>query len=226
MTRIPLDDRRSALLSAAIRVIAREGLAAATTRAIVSEAGMPLGSFHYAFDSREAMLAAVIDTVTSDERIAAETTLPSPGIVQELAPTLLAGVLRYIDLLEADPEREQALQELSLYAIRHDLPAAVDQLRAYHRSAEHSLELAAATCAMQWSLPLADVGRFLVVVLDGITTTWLADRDGAAARRTAEFAAPALAALARPLDSSPALDPALSYDSALSTLLKEPVRAD
>ena len=226
MTRIPLDDRRSSLLSAAIRVIAREGLAAATTRAIVSEAGMPLGSFHYAFDSRETMLAAVIDTVTSEERIAAETTLPPLGTVPELAPTLLAGITRYIDLLEADPEREQALQELSLYAIRHNHPAAADQLRAYHRSAEHSLALAAEACAVRWTRPLAEVGRFLVVMLDGITTTWLADRDGTAARCTAAFAASALAALARPLDSSPPSVPSLSYDSDLSTLRKEPVRAD
>lgn len=218
MNRIPLADRRTALLAAAIRVIAREGLTAATTRAIVAEAGMPLGSFHYAFDSREAMLSAVIDTVTSDERIAAETTLSRTEIPADLAPTLIAGIVRYIDLLEADPEREQALQELSIYAIRHDHPAAVDQLHAYHRSAEHSLTLAADACDVDWIIPVAEVSRFLVVVLDGITTSWLADRDGAAARRTAEFAADALATLAAPRQPSSFAVPSAIY--------KETVRAD
>jgi len=218
VNRIPLADRRTALLAAAIRVIAREGLTAATTRAIVAEAGMPLGSFHYAFDSREAMLSAVIDTVTSDERIAAETTLSRTEIPADLAPTLIAGIMRYIDLLEADPEREQALQELSIYAIRHDHPAAVDQLHAYHRSAEHSLALAADACDVDWIIPVGEVSRLLVVVLDGITTSWLADRDGAAARRTAEFAAGALAALAEPCQPSSFAVPSAIY--------KETVRAD
>jgi AcrR family transcriptional regulator len=218
VNRIPLDDRRAALLSAAIRVIARDGLAASTTRAIVAEAGMPLGSFHYAFDSREALLAAVIDMVTSAERIAAETTVARGDAPGDLTSTLLAGIVRYIDLLETDPEREQALQELSLYAIRHDHGAALEQLRAYHRSAEHSLALAAEVCDVNWTIPVVDVSRFLVVVLDGITTTWLADRDGAAARRTAEFAAPALAALAQPRRSRPFAIP--------STAPKEPVHAD
>jgi AcrR family transcriptional regulator len=198
VNRIALDDRRTALLSAAIRVIARDGLAAATTRAIVAEAGMPLGSFHYAFDSREALLSAVIDTVTSSERIAAETTVFQSGAPVDLSSTLLAGIVRYIELLEVDPEREQALQELSLYAIRHNTAAALEQVRAYHRSAEHSLALAAEVCNVRWNVPVADASRFLVVALDGITTTWLADRDGDAARRAAAFVAPALAALAQP----------------------------
>lgn len=224
MNRIPLEERRTSLLSAAIRVIARDGLTAATTRAIVSEAGMPLGSFHYAFDSREALLAAVIDTVTSGERIAAETTLHQTDAPADLTSTLHAGIVRYIDLLESDPEREQALQELSLYAIRHDQPAAVEQLRVYHRSAGHSLALAAEVCDVQWSIPVADVSRFLVVILDGITTTWLADRDGDAARRAAAFAAPALAVLA--LTHPSPLFPLRSAPLTLSTPYKEPVCAD
>ena len=54
MTRIPVVDRRTALVQAALRVVARDGVAAATTRRIVAEAGMPLASFHYVFASRDA----------------------------------------------------------------------------------------------------------------------------------------------------------------------------
>src|SRR5699024_6117672 len=54
--RIPVAERRGALLTAAFTVIASRGLAAASTRAIVAEAGMSLASFHYAFDSREELL--------------------------------------------------------------------------------------------------------------------------------------------------------------------------
>ena len=40
----------------ALTVIARDGVHAATTRAIVAEAGMALASFHYAFRSRDELI--------------------------------------------------------------------------------------------------------------------------------------------------------------------------
>ena len=53
MARIPAAQRRDALIGAALQVVADRGVAAATTRAIVAEAGMSLASFHYAFESRD-----------------------------------------------------------------------------------------------------------------------------------------------------------------------------
>lgn len=205
MTRLPLADRRTELIGAAVRVIARSGLAAATTRAIVAEAGMPLGSFHYAFDSRDDLIAAVIDTITDEEHDAALSALPNAADGgTDLATTLRHGLDRYLDLLVADPQREQALLELSLYAMRQTTPTpqSSGQYRAYYRAAAHSLDLAASACSMEWSVPLHRAARLLVTVTDGITSTWLADRDTAAARDTIAFAADALARLARPSPSA------------------------
>lgn len=56
MSRLPVPQRRAALIEAALRVIARDGLAAATTRAIAAEAGMSLASLHYAFTSRDELI--------------------------------------------------------------------------------------------------------------------------------------------------------------------------
>ncbi|MGO4785280.1 TetR/AcrR family transcriptional regulator [Cryobacterium sp. W22_MBD10_FK3] len=201
MTRLALADRRAALISAAVRVIARSGLAAATTRAIVAEAGMPLGSFHYAFESRDDLIAAVIAAITDEVQNAALGALPAPDSPHaDLAATLRHGLDRFLDLLVADPQREQALLELSLYAVRQNALSAqtTHQYRAYYRAAEHSLTLAAAACGMAWSVPPARAARLLVTVTDGITSTWLADRDTEAARETVVFAADALARLARP----------------------------
>ncbi|MFP3394334.1 TetR family transcriptional regulator, partial [Brevibacillus sp. SIMBA_076] len=61
MTRIPVADRRMALVQAALRLIARDGVAAATTRRIVAEAGMPLASFHYVFSSRDELMGELIE---------------------------------------------------------------------------------------------------------------------------------------------------------------------
>jgi len=201
MTRLALADRRAALIGAAVRVIARSGLAAATTRAIVAEAGMPLGSFHYVFDSRDDLIAAVIETVTAQEHDAALAALPSteqPG--GDLGSILRQGLHSYLDLLVADPQREQALLELSLYAMRQapSAPQTTDQYRAYYDAAAHSLQLAAAASGTEWSVPLAQAARLLVALTDGLTSTWLADRDTGAARDTIAFAADALARLARP----------------------------
>ena len=212
MARLALADRRAALIGAAVRVIARSGLAAATTRAIVAEAGMPLGSFHYAFESRDDLIAAVIDSVTAQEHDAALSSLPTAGHPgADLATILRHGLDRYLDLLVADPQREQALLELSLYAMRQKTPAAepTDQYRAYYRAAADSLELAASASGTRWTVPLPHAARLLVTLTDGITSTWLADRDTAAARDTIAFAADALARLARPTDRalSPTPDP-------------------
>ena len=51
MPRIAVDARRELLVEAAIRVMARDGVAKATTRSIVAEAGMALAAFHYSFRS-------------------------------------------------------------------------------------------------------------------------------------------------------------------------------
>ena len=75
MTRIPATERRAALADAALIVIARDGVAAATTRAIVAEAGMPLASFHYAVASRDELLRDVVDLVVAGEGDAAATFL-------------------------------------------------------------------------------------------------------------------------------------------------------
>ena len=52
--------RRATLLDATLRVIARDGPAAASHRAVAAEAGVPLGSTTYYFESREQMLLAAL----------------------------------------------------------------------------------------------------------------------------------------------------------------------
>lgn len=199
MRRIPTEQRRQELIAAAIRVISRDGVAAATTRAIVAEAGMPLGAFHYVFGSRDELIAAVIQTVTDGERVAAEIRSLEPGSPLTPEAVVLRGLNGYIDLLRDDPGRELALLELALVAVRHDGGTSMSaQYATYYRAAAGSLRYAAQLTGAEWTTPVEELARHLVTVIDGITTTWLADRDTAAARRTAAFAAAALAAHAGP----------------------------
>ena len=68
MGRVSCAERRAALVRAALRVIHRDGVNGATTRAIVAEAHMSLASFHYAFRSRDEMIRELIAFVVQDEQ--------------------------------------------------------------------------------------------------------------------------------------------------------------
>ena len=197
MSRIPATERRAALAQAAMAVIARDGVAAATTRAIVAEAGMPLASFHYAVASRDELLSDVIELVVEGE---GSVTLASLDIdAPDLRSAVRATFGAYLDLVRSDPGREQAMFELTQYALRTpelaDLPAA--QYRSYHALAADLLEAGASLLHIEWSIPVPDLARLLVTLTDGLTLAWLADRDDAAAERSIEHAADAISAFAR-----------------------------
>lgn len=57
---ISAGERREQLVAAALRVMRRDGIAAASTRAICAEAGMPHGAFHYCFHSKKELYAALL----------------------------------------------------------------------------------------------------------------------------------------------------------------------
>lgn len=195
MTRIPATERRSALIEAALRVVSRHGIAQATTRAIVAEAGMSLASFHYAFDSRDELIDELITTVVEREQ---QAVIPEVVPGGDLRRIIESGLDRYLEHLKADPEHEQAMLELTQYALRSPErhPLAVAQYARYAALAEQALEAAAANADATWRVPVATVARVLVAFTDGLTLTWLVDRDDDAARAVARAAADALSRMA------------------------------
>lgn len=195
MRRLSPDQRRAELIEAAITVIARDGLAAATTRAIVAEADMPLGAFHYVFASRDELLERVIEAVTDEERLAAWLSVDGAGEIQIV---LRQGLDAYLRLLEADPSRELALLEVAVHAQRHNPEAARAQWQTYLAAMTASLEHAANLSGVSWVRPVDEVAHSFISALDGLTLTWLGDRDSAAARRHIDFLSAAFAALTAP----------------------------
>lgn len=196
MRRMTFDDRRAELIEAAIRVIARDGLAAATTRAIVGEAGMPQGSLFYIFASREALISAVIDHITDQERIAA---LLSVEMIVDgnssIESVLLATMDSYLRMLEREPDRELALLEVATHALRHDRAAVQRQWSTYRSAVTAGLNFVAQTMKLRWVLPVDDLAHLVTSSLDGITLSWLTDRDTNAARRDIAVLAKTFAAL-------------------------------
>lgn len=174
MSRLPVAERRERLLAAAFAVIARGGVAAATTRAIVDEAGMKLASFHYAFASREELLGELVEQVVGAEATALELD-PSAG--STLEEILAAGLRRYFDGVRADPARERAMFELTQYAMRTEgmQSLAARQYARYRRLAAEALAEAASRSGCAWPAGTEQTAAHLVALTDGITLAWLAD---------------------------------------------------
>lgn len=57
---VPIEQRRRELTETAVTVMARDGAWALTTRALAKEAGVPHGSVHYAFSSKDELMRSVL----------------------------------------------------------------------------------------------------------------------------------------------------------------------
>lgn len=180
-------------MAAALRVVAEKGLAGASTRAIVAEADMALASFHYAFESRDQLLERLVaEVLQSEEKAVVPTAIGGRSLTELIRDSLLG----YLSHLRSDPAHEQAMLELTQYAVRSGLPLARQQYEHYTRIALASLELAAEHTGHAWSVPLPTVAALLISLTDGLTLTWLVSRDDAAAEALIDAAATAVASLA------------------------------
>lgn len=99
MPRISEEQRAAArqrLIDATIAVAERDGIDGLTTRAIVAEAGVSAGMFYGHFESKEALLAAVVDHKTDEltTLVHAELAMGTPmeGVLRELVRQLVAVV--------------------------------------------------------------------------------------------------------------------------------------
>jgi TetR/AcrR family transcriptional regulator, regulator of biofilm formation and stress response len=195
VVRMSAEARRAQLLQAALRVMARDGLAAGTTRAIVAEAGMSLATFHYCFRSRNELLRELIILVTTLERDAIRSAM-LPG--DDFRETLRRALHGYLEHLADNPGHELFLFELNHHALRTPVlrDLADEQYRRYYESAERLLTDAAELAGMTWQVELPVLARLVVIVIDGATTTWLVDQDTEGTVKALETVVDHLATLA------------------------------
>lgn len=199
VTRIPAVERRRSLIDAATRVIARRGVPAATTRAIVAEAGMSLASFHYAFESRDELMTEVVRAAVEQEELALQPALAATATAPVgMRDAVRAGLDEYFHSLTAHPDREKAMLELTQYALRSPerAPLAWRQYERYHRLAESTLSQAATLTGCRWRVSVGELARLLIAFTDGLTMSWLVDGDGAAAQAAMDLMADAIAQFA------------------------------
>ncbi|QMU23380.1 TetR/AcrR family transcriptional regulator [Gordonia rubripertincta] len=183
---MPVEERRELLLESAFRVIARRGVDGATTRAICAEAGVTLSTFHYVFATRDELLEALVERGTEKELTAVSAALEEGA--QEIsqgrsgAVAILESALSaYIDGVQTDPDREQAMISLNQYARQTDGLSDLGSrmyLR-YYEAIAAALEGVAAATGTGWDRPTAELAPLVLAATDGITLSYLNIRDRA-----------------------------------------------
>ena len=151
-------DRREQILEATLRVIGRDGREAVTHRAVAEEAGVPLGSTTYYFDSRDDLLGQALEHVAALEveryaRLGEELRSVKSGreLADRLISELVAGVedrvayiAEYELWLEAGrrPDLREAAQSWC-NAEQRAVAAALEKLGSSDPRADASLVVAA-----------------------------------------------------------------------------------
>lgn len=188
-------ERRTELLAAAIRVLAREGLAETTTRKIAAEAGINQATLLYYFGSKDDLLFAVLQEMM---RATQEVALQRVPEASDLRDAVAGAIRAFWGHVEATPELQIMQYELTLYALRNPDAAwlAREQYAGYSRVVEALLRETYAAAGQTSAIPFDALARFIVGGLDGIILQFVSDRDPARARGDVEYLIGAVLALA------------------------------
>ncbi len=177
MARMSVEERRARLVEAAITVLARDGVPHATTRAIVAEAGMQIGVFHYCFRSKEELVLEVMRAINQRSYGAVGRVLE-----EETEPVALVrgAVAAYWEHIKDSPLEHLLTYELTHYALRQpgQRHAAVAQYESYHQGMVALLGGLASVGGFAWRAPIDILARMTLAVIEGVTFQWLVNEDG------------------------------------------------
>jgi AcrR family transcriptional regulator len=203
MNRLPVAERREQLIEAALAVASRDGIDAATVRAVAAEAGVSLGVVHYCFQDKDELLRAMAHAITAANLERSVGDLPpedrDPGaVIEDVIDALWAGI--------KDARGPQLLSyELTTSSLRNPElnQVAIEQYRGQWAAAEQVLDLVERSAHVGWSVPRAHLARTVVAVIDGFSLAWLVDGDSDAARNGLQGFGRYLATIAVPAALAP-----------------------
>ncbi|MGW6709906.1 TetR/AcrR family transcriptional regulator [Streptomyces sp. NPDC054956] len=197
MARMPLTDRRTQLTEAAIRAMTRDGVSRTTTRSIAAEAGVSLSVFHYCFDSKQALLESVIETITAHYVTIVKAAIrPRPTLHE----TIRAGFQAYWDHVAASPGAHMLTYELTQYALRQPEfgHLARRQYELYCETYAELIEELRRITPFELSVPVTVLARYLAAMTDGVTLNFLVLGDDKAAAEILDMVTDHVAGLVRP----------------------------
>lgn len=173
-------DRRAQIVDGVLTLLARDGIAGVSMRAVAREAGVALGLVHYYFDDKTTLIAATLRQVEEQDL---DIVRPDPGLPPE--ERLLVALRRV-----SDPEfltSEYLALRLQLWALAQANP----EYAMINSSALGSYRsgLAALIGAARPDLPRSEVERRAAdidVVQNGLWLTALLGLDPASIRRSVD----------------------------------------
>ena len=182
MAHVPTEVRRQQFIEAAITVVARVGVDGATTRRIADEAGAPLATLHYCFQTKENLLWATFERLADMVRIDVERVTTPGQSTTAIATRLMAEAVRWgLD----NPDANRAQVEILLWAARSDRDFAVrvydlfvDSWKGYLAGARKPLP----------DDELESLVRLIVAMLDGLCLQLFTHGDEKRVLREAETA--------------------------------------
>lgn len=190
MSRLSAKDRRVELVDATVRVAVAEGLDAATVRRIAQEAKVPLGTVHYCFGSKAALISAVADSIEQPTiDVALLETLPTDE-------ALLAAFRAYWEQIGSDRRRQLLIYELLAHLSRGDDDSreiAGKVLDRAYGAVLGALRAFAEDLGRELPVEPDVLARLIIAVTDGVSLAWIVTSDDAQAQAVMETFARLLA---------------------------------
>ena len=181
-------DRREHLITAAISVIAAVGVEGASTRRIAEEAGAPLATLHYCFESKEQLFLDVFDRILASHREDTSLIDGRGRSVGDVADMLLT---RTLEWGMRNPDHARAELDLALWASRQESGLGVRMYAMFSDVWAGMLLLAAPEEAEE---ALLSSVRLIMALADGLGMQMLANDDHEQTRRDTAEASAMLAA--------------------------------
>lgn len=169
LSKDPLPSTRGRLIDAAFRVVARDGLEAASVKVIAAEAGVTTGLVHYHFTRKEEMLEAALrhglDAYLERNRTRREATPPHQQIEAFFAAAREA----------VEPDRDFFKVRLALAARAMTQPALVETIEAINAAAVEEVALVFAASRGEAEATTRDraLAATLKAAFDGIMLAWI-----------------------------------------------------
>ncbi|MFI6425734.1 TetR/AcrR family transcriptional regulator [Promicromonospora sp. NPDC050880] len=179
--RKPLDERRAEIVEAGLSVALREGVESVTVRRVAQEAGISLGTVHYCFDDKDAMLRAMGRSIAmraSEPVLRALEAGPDRRVLAEATvDAMLLGLKEHQHMrlltfeFAVSGARTPVLREVAQAHLRQSIAM----------TREYLVRLAEVV-GVTWATDIDDLARMTALRIDGIELAWMVDQDDAAAR--------------------------------------------
>ncbi|WP_100423220.1 TetR/AcrR family transcriptional regulator [Sediminihabitans luteus] len=174
---MPIDERRTQLIDAALRLAARDGVEAVTVRGVAQEAGVSLGVVHYCFADKDALLQAMGLSMALVASEPVQSALDGTrGDLRTLAHAAADGLWEGLQ-----PRRHMRLLtfEFATAGVRNRAlrPVAQHHLEQTWAMTRGSLEQLAQSGGVRFSMDLDLLARLVAGYIDGIEIAWLIQQD-------------------------------------------------